>query len=391
MTYKPTLNSSVLSGRDETKVNFGKKVFGNTSLRLGLVLEIIEIDDEKNISKLGPEYNVLAIEQDEGNGSSTTVYKNCISIDAFGGVADYFQFRHRAAKDPKKAQKEGTIKDETGSIVLMLCLDGNSEKAVILKSVHNPSRNVLLEKDKEHYAEGEFNGVNFQVDKEGALTVTFRSATEDDGTPKDTEAGGTELKIEKDGSFEINDGPLEGDLAKTYKKPEEGQEQQEEEQQEEEDSDAIPFEKIRMDKTKKTIDVESREDQSYKTDKNFNFEAKESMNITLKKDWIAMAEGKAAFTISQSFDIEAEGPATFKAQQLQVESKSLIQLKAQSLYQMEAGSNAIIKAPQLLLGPSPAQPAILAYDLITLGTGNLGAPVISNLIAGYSTSIIISA
>jgi len=389
MTYKPTLNSSVLSTRDEKNVDFARKIFGNTSLRLGLVLEVLENDNEKNISKLGPEYNVLAIEQDGGNGSSTTVYKNCISIDAFGGVADFFQFKHRAAKDPKKAQKEGTIKGDTGSIVLLLCLDGNSEKAVILKSVQNPSRNVLLEKSKGQYAEGEFNGVNFSVDNDGALTVTFRSATEDDGTPKDSEAGGTEFKIEKDGSFEVNDGPLEGDLANSYRKPEEGQEQ-EQAAEVESSGDAIAYEKFRMDKTAKTIDMESRDDQSYKTDKNFNFEAKESMNIKLGKDLIAEAEGKAAFTISQAFDVEAKGPASFKSQNLKVESKSLIQMKAQSLFQVEAGSSAIIKAPQLLLGPSPAQPALLAYELITLGIGNLGGPVISNAIAGYSTSIIIS-
>jgi len=358
MTYKPVLNSSVIQQRDEGKVDFSKKIFENTHLRIGIVLEVIEPDDELNKSGQVPEYNVLAIEQDNSNGSTPTQYKNCVSIDAFGGVADYFQMRYRPAKDPKKVKKTGSLKDETGSIVLLLCLDGNAEKAVILKSMHNPSKPVVLTKDKGIHAEGEYNGVNWQVDKDGALKVTFRSATEDDGTPKDEEAGGTFWTIEKDGSFEFNDGNTES---------------------------------IRVDKTTKKIDVKADDDISSTTKKNFNVTADESMNITLKKDWIAMAEGKAAFTISQSFDIEAKGPATLKAQQLQVESKSLIQMKAQSLYQLEAGSNAIIKAPQLLLGPSPAQPAILAYDLITLGIGNLGAPVISNLIAGYSTSIIISA
>lgn len=355
--YKPTLNSSVVSEREESAVDFAKKIFGNNALRLGLVLEIIEDDDESNVSGLGPEYNVMAIQQDGSNGSNTVIYKNCINIDAFGGVADFFQFKHRASKDPKKAKKKGSLKEETGSIVLLLCLDGNSEKAVILKSVHNPKKNAVLSKDKGHHLEGEFNGVNWSVDKDGAMTVVFKSATEDDGTPKDDAAGGTSWKIEKDGSFEFADGNEE---------------------------------KIRVDKTAKTIDIEAEKDISIKTKANVNVTADKSMNITLKKDLIAMAEGKAAFTIKESLDIEAKGPFKIKSQTLQAESKSLIQLKAQSLFQVEAGSSAIIKAPTLLLGPAPAQPALLAYDLITLGTGNLGAPVISNAIAGYSTSILIS-
>ena len=355
--YKPTLNSSVLTKRDEEKVDFARKIFGNNSLRLGLVLEIVEEDDEKNASKLGPEYNVMTIEQDGDNGSNTAIYKNCINIDAFGGVADFFQFKHRASKDPKKAKKKGSLKEETGSIVLLLCLDGNSEKAVILKSVHNPKKNKVLTKDKGHHMEGEFNGVNWSVDKDGAMTVVFKSATEDDGTPKDEKAGGTSWKIEKDGSFELSDGNEE---------------------------------KIRVDKTTKKIDVSAGDDVSIVTKKNMNITADESMNITLKKDLIAMAEGKAAFTVKSSMDLEAKGPFNIKGQTIQMESKSLIQMKAQSLFQVEAGSSAIINAPQLLLGPSPAQPALLAFDLITLGTGNNGAPVISNAIAGFSTSILIS-
>lgn len=357
--YKPTLNSSVLSERDEEKVNFAKRIFGNTSLRLGLVLEIVEEDDEKNVSKLGPEYNVMAIEQDGSNGSSTSIYKNCINIDAFGGVADYFQFKHRAAKDPKKAKKKGSLKEETGSIVLLLCLDGNSEKALILKSIHNPKKNKVLTKAKGHHLEGEFNGLNWEINKDGAMKITFRSATNDDGTAKDEKAGGTFMTIQKDGSVDINT----GDDDKNY---------------------------IRMDKTNKDIGLKADHHIGLTAKENIGFNAGGNLNQKIKKDWITAAEGKAAITVKSSLDIEAKGPFNLKGQTLQMESKSIVQIKAQSLFQVEAGSSAIINAPQLLLGPSPSQPALLAFDLITLGTGNEGAPVISNAIAGFSTSILIS-
>jgi hypothetical protein len=356
--YKPTLNSSVLQSRDENKVNFAQKVFGNHSLRLGLVLEILETDNEKNISKLGPEYDVLAIEQEGSSGSSTTVYKNCITMDSFGGAADYFQMKHRAAKDPSKAAKTGSLKDETGSIVLLLCLDGNSEKAVIISSIQNPSKGVVLDKEKGHHAEGEFNGLNWTIDKDGALKILFKSATEDDGTPKDDEAGGTFVEINKQGSFDVNDGD-----DKNY---------------------------IRMDKPNGDIGLLGEENVGLTaTNNNVGFNAGKNINMKAGADLIANAEGKAAFTAKSNFDITADGPMKVGASAIQMESKGAFQVSAQSAVQIEAGSSAILKAPTVLIADA-AQPALLAFDLITLGTGNKGAPVVSNAIAGFSTAVLIS-
>lgn len=349
MTYKPTLNSSVLKSRDEAKVNFARKIFGNHSLRLGLVLEILETDDEKNISKLGPEYNVLAIEQDGSNGSSTTVYKNCITIDSFGGAADYFQFKHRAAKDPKKASKTGSLKDETGSIVLILCLDGNSEKAVILKSIQNPSKGVILDKEKGHHAEGEFNGLNWTVDKDGALKVLFKSATEDDGTPKDDEAGGTFIEINNKGSFDVNDG---------------------------DDNNYI-----RMDKPNGDIGLLGDENVGLTaTNNNVGLNAGNNIRLIAKKDLIVQAEGKASYTTKQSYDIKTDGKFSVVGGNIDVRSDGLAKI--------EASSNLVLNGSKVLVGPSPS-PAII-IDTKYLGTGNRGAPVISTAIGPFSSSVLIS-
>lgn len=356
--YKPTFNSSLLGQRDEGRTSFATQLFGNTSFKMGIILEAFDVEDEKNQSKLGPEYTVMTIEQDKQNGQNTSIYKNCIAMDGFGSVADFFQFTHRKAKKPKESKKKGSLKDEVASIVGLLCLDGHSEKAVIIGSFGNPSKGALLSKDSGHNMHGEFNGINWKIDKDGALTVTFKSATDDDGKPKDEKAGGSVWKIEKDGSMELTDGKTEN---------------------------------IRIDKTKKTIDANAEDDISVNSaKKNVNVTAGESINMTAKKDLIAMAEGKASFTVKQAFDIQADGSASLKAKSLMVESKSMIQMKAQSMAQIEAASSMILKAPTVLIGPSPAQPAVLAFDLVVLGVGNLGGPVISTLIAGYSTSVIIS-
>lgn len=345
--YKPTLNSSVLSKRDEKEVDFARKIFGNNALRLGLVLEIVEEDDEANISGLGPEYNVMSIEQDGSNGSNTVIYKNCINIDAFGGVADYFQFKHRASKEPKKAKKKGSLKEETGSIVLLLCLDGNSEKAVILKSVHNPKKNKVLTKDKGHHMEGEFNGVNWSIDKDGAMTVVFKSATEDDGTPTNEEAGGSNLKIEKDGSLEFADGNEE---------------------------------KIRIDKTAKTISITAEKDISATTKANVSISAGESVNITSKKDIIAAAEGKAAFNSKQAFDIKTDGKFSVVGADVNIKSDGAATL--------EASSNLVLKGTKVMIGPAPAPAVVLITKFLGVGFG--GIPVVSSAIGPFSSSVLIS-
>lgn len=371
MKYKPTLNSSVVQQRNKENTNYSNQVFKNTAFRMGMILEAIPIDSEDNISKLGVEYNVMTIEQDRQNGQSTTIYKNCIIMDGFGGVADFYKKTLRPADNPKESQRLGSLKNEVGSIVGILCLDGHSEKAVIIGSFGNPSKQLLLEEEKEkgHHLEGEFNGLNWKIDKDGAMIVTFRSPTNPDGTAVDEAVGGSVLTIEKDGSFEVNNKPTV-----------EGQDK----------GDTVDFEKIRLDRTEQKIDIEARKEINVKNDKDINITSGGSINAKLKKDMLLEAEGRAALTFKQTIDIESEGATSLVVQQLSVDSKSMIQMKAASLVQIEASSTMELKAPQVLIGPSPAEPALLGLQLQVLGTGNLGAPVISAPIAGFSTSILIS-
>jgi hypothetical protein len=356
--YNPVFPSSLLdeSFEGDSEFSYYSKVFGNNSLRVGVVLEVIESDDENNLYGLGPEYIVMTGEQNESGSISNVQYSNCLRLDTLGGVADFFFSKLRPVEDQEKVRETGKFNDQKGSVVLMLCLDSNSEKGIIIGSLAHPL-SKKLDKELGHHMEGEFNGVNWQVDKDGALTVTFKSATDSEGKAQDEEAGGTQWKIEKDGSFEFSDGNTEI---------------------------------IRADKTNKTISIDAESDISQTTKANVNITADESMNITLKKDLIAEAEGKVSLTSKQTFDIKSDGKYSLEAQQIDAKSKSMIQFKAQSMFKAESSDIALIKAPTVGLGPSPAQPALLAFQLVTLGTGNVGAPVVSNAIAGFSTSVLLS-
>lgn len=349
----PILPSSLLSEADQDYYSTFNYNFNNFSLKIGLVKKSYNIDDKENTNKKMPEYDVLVFEQHGDQGVASTTYPRCIFLDTFGGLGDFFEFKKR---NPTDEQLQDPANSD-GSTVLMLCVDGVAEKGLIIGAIPHPNRKTTLTKDAGHHLEGEFNGLNWQVNKDGALTVTFQSATDNKGIAQDQEAGGTAWKIEKDGSIELTDGATE---------------------------------KIRIDKTTKKIDIESEDDISITSSKkNVNIIAKESINLTATQDLIAMAEGKAAFTVNKTFDIEAKGAASMKAQSFMFESKSMINMKAQSLISIKAMSSLILQAPQVVIGKGTS-PALKSLETVTLGTGFAGVPVISTVIAGYSTEVLIS-
>lgn len=177
------------------------KTYRNTALRIGIVIRCYPISDSKNLSKLTNEYDVLVFEQNEDRSSSIITYKNCMCAEGMGSMADYFYKSLRIRKNTKKTLID--TKGQDGAVVLIHCLDGVSEKAIIISSVTHPDRPNKL-KTSEPYMEGEYNGVNIKVNEDGSTSLTFKGATNNDGTAKDPSQGNTEIKIEKDGSYQVN-------------------------------------------------------------------------------------------------------------------------------------------------------------------------------------------
>jgi hypothetical protein len=321
------------------------QTYRNTALRMGIVLKVVDVEDEENENKIVPEYDVMALENDPENGINSTIYKKCISFDGFGGVADFFQMKLRPVKDPKKTQKKLNIKDETGSLVLLLCIDGQSDRAMIIKSFPSKSRQVLT-KEKGIHLEGEYNGINYQINKDGELTVTFRSATEDDGTPKDKDAGGSFLKIDKTGSIELNDNNKES---------------------------------FRIDKKNKTISANAEKDILVNTEANLNLTSKQNANVKAK-DIIAAAEGKISFDAKAPSAFKVKGELTIDAPTIKLQGSDMVMMQASQIQ---------LKGNQVMVG-NGAAPAVTNATMF-IGTGNLGAPVVCQAVGPFSASVMIGA
>lgn len=351
-TNEETGNTSLYSFTHDQGSNFFKRIFGDTSLKIGIVIKTYDIDDEKNLNKKIPEYDVLIVQEGEGS-IEPVVYKNCINTDSFGGKADFLEYKLRAnSKEPKGKNTVNTnFKEQDGNIVLLLCLDGSLDKGVILKSIfHKGRKETTLTKDAGLHLEGEYNGLNWQINKEGELTITFKSATDNDGKPKDKTAGGTTVKMNKEGSIDINTN-LQGD-EETY---------------------------MRMDKK----------------NKNIGLKAGANVGFTAKKDVATNADGSITGKAKGSVEFAAEGTAKVSAKSsLALESESAVNIKGgtvtisgQNMVKIE-GQTCDISTQKVFVGQG-GTPAIIATTKFQ-GIGNFGAPVISTAIGPYSGSVFIA-
>jgi len=173
---------------------------GNHALHTGEVQEVIYPSDERSRSKKFIEYSVFVQHRENGT-AITKIYPNCVLMNAFGGFADHVTYTLRADKTAdKKDQKKQAGEPGKGSKVLILCLNGETNSAIIIGGV----RDVALDKDpktaaeKGHNLSFEFNGVAFEIDKDGQLTLTVKGATDAEGKTKNDKLPST-LKVEKDG------------------------------------------------------------------------------------------------------------------------------------------------------------------------------------------------
>ena len=69
--------------------------YKNTGIKAGFVIASYAPDDDGNKSKLCTEYDVETIEQFENKGTTTILYRNCLSTQSFGGIADYVEYTVR--------------------------------------------------------------------------------------------------------------------------------------------------------------------------------------------------------------------------------------------------------------------------------------------------------
>lgn len=186
----------------ENAVMAFNRSYRNTGIKAGIIIKSYAPDDPNNQNGLCCEYDVTSFEQFENKSSTSITYKNCLSTQGFGGLADYFEYTLR----PKTFQTNKgppTFGDQDGAVVLIQCLDGIGDRAVVTGTLIHPDRDTnIISTDPK--LSGEYNGVNVEIENDGSCSLTFKGATDSKGIPTDSSQGDTVFQIETDGSFQFN-------------------------------------------------------------------------------------------------------------------------------------------------------------------------------------------
>lgn len=181
-------------------------LYSNFSLRFGEVKEIIYPDSKASISKRTIEYNVAVQHKDlRLNTGYVRTYNNCILFNLFAGKADKCVYTLRADTQNGNT-KEGL---GVGSKVLLLCINAEQMQAVIIGGLRD-ANDLDEEKNKAkelgHHFQLLFNGIEYLVNKEGELSLTYQGKSKVDGTPEDdvdTNAIGTKFQMTKKGDIRL--------------------------------------------------------------------------------------------------------------------------------------------------------------------------------------------
>lgn len=208
------LPSGLLGSNFDSAMAGFNKTYKNTTLRMGIATNIYPVGDPNNHSGLTTEYDVLVLEQNEDKGATSIKYRNCIAAEDGGSIADYLEKTIRILKN-KTSKGALDIKGQDGAIVLIQCLDGMSDKAIITSFITHPDRKTKLVDSSPRLA-GAYNGVNILVNPDGSTSLVFNGATNNSGGVITSPTGGpTTVQIQPDGSFQVSHSTVTFSLSKS--------------------------------------------------------------------------------------------------------------------------------------------------------------------------------
>lgn len=170
----------------------------------GQVIRTIYPEDPDNTNRQRVEYVVRV-----GNQN----YSHAIDIRGHGGIYNYEEHIHKGVDASLVKKKDRTVEDQNldGEFVLIMFLNGNSDLPIII-GAYQHNRNSAYKKRKRSdgvYSVNEFNGIEFEVDKDSNYTIKHvgrKSLVDKVSNPKilNPAAVNTFIRLYGNGDFEID-------------------------------------------------------------------------------------------------------------------------------------------------------------------------------------------
>ena len=316
------------------------------------------------------EYNVVIVEFHQKNGANVVLYKNCTTVDMFGTSNNYLNYTLQPSSsnlnNVTSANATSAFKD--GARVLILCTGGLSlaGAAVIVGGRNNITSPKYSSSDGQFY-DFNFNGINYNINNDGELTITFNSPSTQAGQSANAAAAGTQIKIDKAGHFTVLDNK--------------GQ-------------------TISIDRDAQQISINNGSE-SVVVDK-----GQKSVTITASGDETLSAGGKLNATSGADMNVKSGAAMNVNSGgAMNVNSGGAMQTQASGQWQLQAQGNVQITAMGEVTIMGAAGPVIASMGPLTnvglgdvpvatvgtstvIGVGNLGLPVVSNIITGSFTVFV---
>lgn len=171
-------------------------ILTNYTLRYGEVRSIVYPDNAASYSKKFVEYVVEVQHRDGGGVTASTLYRGVTVMNTLGGAAD------RTEMTLRPTANQGPDGVGEGSKVLLLCISGDQQKAVIIGGVQQNAGT-----SQGHHYFFEFNGAQFTVNSEGEAQFLHKGPTDPDGSVQDQYADytGSIVRFDKTGNISVQD------------------------------------------------------------------------------------------------------------------------------------------------------------------------------------------
>ena len=317
---------------------------GDYSIRIGVVREHIFLEDSNDTRYIVEVWK-----------NSRLYPMTCIRTSRFGGVYNFEEFNLRGFDPGKDNVSLGNFSVVPGDMVIIAASNGNSREGIILGSMNHYGRDQILPANGDIAYISEFNGIQTMVNKLGEQRVMFKGVPtnvdklKESPTGKpiapaeyDLDVGGTYYLLDKTGSYTLTDNTKEDPQAIFMDKP---------------NGQII----ITSGKTSLVIDKAS---ESYTiTNKVTTFDTADQWNLNTKETNIKSDDvNVTASNIKTKGEWKQDGNMEIKGNTKQNGNVDISgNLSAEGQVKLGGGANALV------------------YDIVlTMGTGNLGAPVISS-------------
>jgi len=313
------------------------------SIRVGMVREHMFFDDSSETRY------VVEVWKNNRLYPMTCVRAN----SRFGGIFNYEEYTHRGFNPGKTNVSLGNFQFVPGDTVIVAAADGNSREGFILSSINHFGRPERIPANEETAYASEFNGLQKVIAYSGGYTVTFNGTPTNIDKLKEAPTGedlplpeynstiaGSYYQFDKNGSFTICDNEEQSILVDK------------------------PSGKIVIASGSTLLTIDKSAESLSITNKKSTFDSTNEFNISTKKVSI---DAQSLVDIKAS-DIKIDG---------KIDQKGKVKIDGDTKIKgnVDVTGNFSTTGETLLAGG--ANPLI--YDiLLTIGTGNLGAPVISS-------------